>query len=236
MVYNDKYSSTKGTRKMIRECNHKDLKAIISLPDNFDENKKYPLVIFLHGAGTRGDDIGTLMRNVAFADIKNHQYKGYILAAPLCNAHDWCQIMQTVINWVSELRELTYVDTDRVYLTGLSMGGYGTWELTSIHPEWFAAIMPLCGGGCAGFAERLKNVPVRAFHGLMDKTVDPIESLQMVKAVNRRGGYAELILFPHAEHNCWSEVYTTEENYDWLLSHTLSSEEAPKEISGEIYG
>ena len=221
---------------MISEYQHKDLKNLLSLPQNFDEAKKYPLVIFLHGAGTRGDDIEALKQNNGFVNIQKHQDKGFILAAPLCNAADWYEVMQTLISWVGELRELPYVDTDRVYLTGLSMGGYGTWELASIRNEWFAAIMPLCGGGCPGFGARYKNIPVRAFHGLMDKVVDPIESLEMAKAINRRGGHAELILFPHLEHNCWTTVYTTPENYDWLLSHTLNTKKSEEKLSGENYG
>ena len=97
------------------------------------------------------------------------------------------------------------------------LGGYGTWELAAIRPEWFAAIMPVCGGGIAAFAQRLAGIPVRAFHGLRDTVVDPAESLQMAKAVNSAGGRAELILFPEAEHNCWDAVYSDESNYDWLL-------------------
>ncbi len=222
---------------MIREGLHKGMKTLFSLSESFDESKKYPLVIFLHGAGTRGNDIEVLKRNVGFSNLQLRQTRGYLLAAPLCSVQDWNEVMETVISWISELRQLSYVDTDRIYLTGNSMGGYGTWELASIHPEWFAAIMPLCGGGCGGFGARLKNTPVRTFHGLLDKVVDPIESLQMAKAVNHFGGYAELILFPHLAHNCWTTVYTTEENYDWLLSHSLDSEKSESEkISGENYG
>ena len=85
---------------------------------------------------------------------------------------------------------------------------------------WFAAAMPLCGGGLPGGAKELEALPIRAFHGLQDKTVDPIESLQMAKAVNSFGGYAELILFPELAHNCWDTVYTDEKNYDWMFSFT----------------
>ena len=111
------------------------------------------------------------------------------------------------------------------------MGGYGTWELASLRPDWFAAIMPLCGGGIKWMSHVLVEMPIRAFHGLRDTTVDPIESLEMVKAVNRFGGNAELILFPTLEHNCWDKVYNTEENYDWLLSFTTER----KDVSAEEY-
>ena len=126
-----------------------------------------------------------------------------------------------LIRLVKQMREMPYVDQTRVYLTGNSMGGYGTWSLSMLRPDWFAASMPICGGGAPGMAETLVNLPIRAFHGLCDKTVDPIESLQMAKAVNRAGGHAELILYPELSHNCWDAVYTDERNYDWMFSFTI---------------
>ena len=97
--------------------------------------------------------------------------------------------------------------------------------------------MPVCGGGIGGFAKRLVDVPVRTFHGLCDQVVDPIESMQMAKAVNMAGGHAELILFPHLAHNCWSTAYSDEANYDWLLSYTKeSAEEVEDNLTGEYYG
>ena len=221
---------------MIHEEQYNHLRSVISFPEGFDEGKKYPLVILLHGAGTRGFDIEVLKRNPCFTRLRAHQNKGYIFAAPLCTAHNWNEVMESVIGWLSELRERPYIDTDRIYLTGVSMGGYGTWELAMIRPQWFAAIMPICGGGIPAFTKKLINVPVRTFHGLLDDVVDPIESLEMVKALNRFGGHAELILFPDLKHSCWIKVYDTEENYDWLLSHTLFYEKADEGLSGEIYG
>ena len=117
-------------------------------------------------------------------------------------------------------RGISYIDETRVHLTGYSMGGYGTWALATLYPNWFASAMPICGGGLPGFAMNLVNLPIRAFHGLRDQTVDPIESLQMAKAINLHGGYAELILFPELGQNCFRRAYSDEENYDWLLSFT----------------
>jgi predicted peptidase len=117
------------------------------------------------------------------------------------------------------------------------MGGYGTWGLATLRPDWFASAMPVCGGGCAAFARNLVDIPIRAFHGLCDKTVDPIESLQMVKAVNNAGGHAELILFPELAHNCWDAAYSDERNYDWLLSFTTERDKSLVEkLSGNYYG
>ena len=97
--------------------------------------------------------------------------------------------------------------------------------------------MPVCGGGLGGFAFKLVDVPIRTFHGLRDTVVDPIESLQMVKAVNMAGGYAELILFPHHPHNCWTDAYTDEKNFQWLMSYTKENGKAEKvDMSGDYYG
>ena len=145
--------------------------------------------------------------------------------------------MTVLIRLIGELRELPYVDETRLHLTGNSMGGYGTWELSTLHPEWIASAMPICGGGIPAFARRMVDVPVRAFHGLCDKTVDPAESLQMAKALNSAGGHAELILFPHLSHSCWNTVYSDEKNYDWLLAFTTVRDQTLVEkLSGEYYG
>nr|MBQ4318912.1 hypothetical protein [Clostridia bacterium] len=134
-------------------------------------------------------------------------------------------------------RSLPYIDITRVHITGNSMGGYGTWELSILHPDWFASAMPVCGGGIGGFARYLVDLPIRTFHGLKDKTVDPIESLQMAKAVNMAGGHAELILFPHLAHNCWTTVYSDDRNYDWLLAFTTERDRTLVEkLSGDYYG
>ncbi len=214
------------------------LEYLISYPDGFQEDKKYPLVIFLHGAGTRGEEIDRLKRNACVQNLlKRQDARGYILLAPHCKSGDWNERMALLIRLVESYREISYIDKTRVHLTGNSMGGYGTWTLTTLRAHWFASAMPLCGGGIGAFANNLVNLPIRAFHGLRDKTVDPIESLQMAKAVNLRGGHAELILFPELEHNCWDRVYTDEKNYDWLLSFTAGAEKAEAEdLSGTYYG
>lgn len=100
------------------------------------------------------------------------------------------------------------------------MGGYGAWMLAMAKPEWFAALVPVCGGGMTWNASKLKNVPVWAFHGMLDDTVPVYESINMINAVNRSGGDAKLTLYPDVIHNSWEKAYTTPELYDWLLSKT----------------
>ena len=194
---------------------------LVTYPEGFCENKKYPLLIFLHGRGARSATTEKLHSYSCLSHLQKRQNeRGFILLAPHCKSGKWSEWMATLLRLVETFRELPYVDKSRLYLTGNSMGGYGTWELASLRSHWFAAAMPICGGGLAGMANELEDLPIRAFHGLCDQTVDPIESLQMVKAVNNFGGNAELILFPRLSHNCWDVVYTDEGNYDWLFSFT----------------
>lgn len=214
------------------------LKYLISYPEGFREDGKYPLILFLHGAGTRSETTEILRNNASLLNIKKRQdERGFILLAPLCQNGDWFAWMTPLLQLVGEIRALPFVDETRLHVTGNSMGGYGTWEFSSLRPDWVASAMPVCGGGIGGFAKNLVDVPIRAFHGLRDKTVDPIESLQMAKAVNNNGGHAELILFPELFHNCWDAVYTDEKNYDWLLSFTTQRNKTlVEELSGSYYG
>lgn len=214
------------------------LKYLLSYPEGFQSTQQYPLVIFLHGAGSRSETTKVLQKNHGVSNLRKRQdARGYILLAPLCNGTTWSEWMAVLLRLIETFRELPYIDKTRVHLTGVSMGGYGTWELATLRPDWFASAMPVCGGGCAAFAKNLVKLPIRAFHGLRDKTVDPIESLQMAKAVNNAGGHAELILYPDLEHNCWDAAFSDESNYDWLLSFTTRQEKTSiEDLSGNYYG
>ena len=222
---------------MLEEKLFENIKYLVSYPENFCADQQYPLIVFLHGAGTRSHQTDLLRKNSCFRNLTQRQTRGYILLAPLCSVTTWNEAMSSLIGLVDHIRNQAYVDSKRVYLTGNSMGGYGTWGLSSLRPDWFAAIMPVCGGGIPWMTRTLVDIPVRAFHGLCDTAVDPIESLEMTKALNRHGGHAELILFPKLEHNCWDKVYTTEENYDWLLAFTTDRNKTlVEQISGSYYG
>ena len=215
-----------------------ELKYLISYPEGFEEEQTYPLVIYLHGAGSRSETTEILRRNSCFLNLQKRQTaRGYILLAPLCRRGNWNECMAILIRLIENMRELPYVDKARLHLTGNSMGGYGTWMLSTLRADWFASAMPLCGGGISAFANELVDLPIRAFHGLRDQRVDPSESLQMAKAVNLEGGHAELILFPELPHDCWTAVYSDERNYDWLLSFTSNRDKTlVEQLTGDHYG
>jgi predicted peptidase len=110
-----------------------------------------------------------------------------------------------------------------MYVTGLSMGGFGTWTILAKYPNLFAAAVPICGGGDPATAESIKHIPIWAFHGAKDNVVPLERSRQMVDAIERVGGNAKLTVYPEAGHNSWSETYDNPEVYQWLLEHRRHS-------------
>jgi predicted peptidase len=112
------------------------------------------------------------------------------------------------------------IDTDRIYLTGLSMGGFGTWEWATKYPDQFAAIAPVCGGGDLMFADRLTKIPIWAFHGEADPVVPVNRNTDMVKAINEKGGSARMTIYPGVGHGSWVNAYNDEELFKWFLQFT----------------
>ena len=143
----------------------------------------------------------------------------FVIAAPMCHEDTWYDMMETLKAFVEEITLERFCDSRRVYAMGPSMGGYGVWQLAMSMPQYFAAIVPICGGGMYWNAARLKNVPVWAFHGENDTLVKPEESIKMTEAVNACGGNAKLTLFPDVGHMAWCDVYSDPEVFRWLLEN-----------------
>ncbi len=182
------------------------------------QERGWPLMLYLHGAGERGDDLELVKKHGPANVAENQDDFPFILVSPQCPEGRWWgnEILNALID---EITGQHAVDTDRIYLTGISMGGFGTWSLAIEHPERFAAIVPICGGGAPYVADRLKHVPVWAFHGARDDVVPPYESQRMVEAVQAAGGNAKLTIYPEATHDAWTETYNNPELYEWLLRH-----------------
>jgi len=199
---------------------------LLYLPKAYGEKEqKWPLMMFLHGAGERGSDLNKVKVHGPPKIVEAGKDMPFIIVSPQCPKDDWwTEKNEELIHLLDEIAERYDVDAERVYLTGLSMGGYGTWTLASKYPERFAAIMPICGGGKRFFGWRLKNVPVWAFHGAKDSVVSLSESEEMVKAVKRGGGDAKLTVYPEANHDSWTKTYDNPEVYEWLLGHRKGKE------------
>lgn len=181
----------------------------------------WPLLVFLHGGGERGEDIGLVRAQGLPKLIDAGMDVPLIVVAPQCRKGRWDPEM---LNDLMVQVESRYrVDRDRIYVTGLSIGGTGTWELAARHPDRVAAIAPICGESDPRWAERLKGVPAWAFHGANDVVIPLSTSETMVQATDAAGGEARLTVYPQGEHNCWDEAYQDPELYRWLLSHRLST-------------
>lgn len=203
----------------IRQFEH--MKYMIRFPERYEEGKKYPVIMFLHGAGTRAIKTEELKDSTYLKFSGQYAQEPFVAVVPHCQGEDmtWFDMLETVKKFVRMLVEEEYADKKRIYLSGNSMGGYGTWQLAMSMPEVFAAIVPVCGGGMYWNGGRLVNVPVWAFHGGKDPVVFPEESKKMVDAVNRAGGNAKLTIYPENFHDSWTDTYSNPEVYKWMFSH-----------------
>jgi predicted peptidase len=195
------------------------LNYLLYLPPDYDEGQKWPLLMFLHGSGERGDNV-ELVKKYGIPKLIDQGWQfPFIIASPQCPADSW---------WLAELDGLKAlldylienypVDSRRVYLTGLSMGGHGAWEFGMAYPEYLAGLAPICGGGNPNRAHLLKDVPVWAFHGAKDTRVPLSESQRMVDALQSCGGNVKLTIYPDADHDSWTETYDNPELYEWFLN------------------
>jgi predicted peptidase len=181
----------------------------------------WPLILFLHGSRQRGDDPALLRDGALLSFTGTGNGFPFIIIAPQCPRNTvWSP--RVLKRMLDEIEGVLRIDSRRIYLTGFSMGGYGTWETAIAYPELFAAIAPLCGGGDVANAYRLKGVPVWAFHGAKDKNVPLAESTKMIEAIRRAGGDAKLTVYPDLEHDCWTITYRDSRLYRWFLDHRLS--------------
>ena len=195
------------------------------LPADYDENKKYPLVVFLHGAGERGNDLD-LASTHGFMKHVRESGKEYpfIFVAPQCPAGKyWGCYTESLLAFLDYISEALPVDRERVYLTGLSMGGTGTFMLAMADPDRFAAIAPVCGSGIFWYAEALVNIPVMIYHGDCDEIVPISESINMLYKINKLGGNAQIKVLNHVWHNAWDAAYSGDELVNWFLSHKKNS-------------
>lgn len=191
----------------------------------------WPLVLFLHGAGERGDDLARVaVHGPPKLVLEVPELGRCVLVCPLCPANAWWDA-RSLLAVLDEVRGLVHVDDDRVYVTGLSMGGYATWNLLAERPDLFAAAVPICGGGEIGrvWAEfgtgfelerllRARDVPVRAFHGDADRVVPVEESRLLVEALEAVDADVALVEYAGVGHDAWTRTYADPELWRWMFA------------------
>ena len=196
-----------------------------------------PLVIFLHGAGERGNDNCAQLKHCIkyfLNDTVTSRYP-FLLMAPQCpNERRWVNTdwslpehkmdslptaeLRGVMAVLDNLIDCGAVDSTRVYICGISMGGFGTWDALQRWPEKFAAAIPICGGGDPAYAEAMKDIPIYIFHGLQDGIVMPSRSIQMYDAMQEVGNEEViLVIYPELGHGCWDEAFSTAGLFGWMF-------------------
>jgi predicted peptidase len=212
--------------RVFKDSEGKEYKYVVFVPHDYKgddaADKRWPLILFLHGAGERGDD-GELQAKVGLAPAIRKREKDFpfIAVFPQCDKNSWWRADapdgERAMAILAEIEKEYKTDRDRVYLTGLSMGGMGTWSLSMKYPDRFAALVPICGRGDNAQAEKIAKLPIWCFHGDADKAVAVDGSRSMIAAIKEAGGNPKYTEYPGVGHNSWDAAYGTDELYTWLL-------------------
>ncbi|HUI11821.1 MAG TPA: prolyl oligopeptidase family serine peptidase [Bacteroidota bacterium] len=190
---------------------------LIYLPAEYGKSDRtWPLMLFLHGAGERGSDLDLVSQHGPPKLAAAGRQFPFILVSPQCQTDEYwsVHILKALLDRILATHR---VDRSRIYLTGLSMGGNGTWRLATAHPGLFAALVPICGWGDASRVGILKEVPVWAFHGKKDPVVVFERGERMVRALTAAGGNVKFTVYPNAGHDSWTQAYDDPALYTWMM-------------------
>jgi predicted peptidase len=228
--------------RVLKSADGGEARYVVFVPHDFEKGKQYPVILFLHGAGEWGHDgkkqvtvgLGTAVR-------KREKTFPFVVVFPQSQKKTWPvnprdpkDFHDVIVTWSEQEPEgkralgmLEDVmkeyggDPERVYLTGLSMGGFGTWSLAASRPDRWAAIAPVCGGGNPQDADKIKHLPCWCFHGGTDEVVPVNRSREMMGALWAAGGHPNYTEYPGVGHNSWDKAYDTDDLYQWFLKHRL---------------
>jgi predicted peptidase len=205
-------------------------------PARVEADKKYPLVVFLHGAGERGNDNEKqLIHGSALFTKYRDKFPAFVLFPQCPNGKRWVEVdwsqktphvspkeasepMKRTRALIDQLVKNKPIDTSRIYIMGLSMGGYGVWDFMARYPDVAAAAVPICGGADNTTAAAIKHIPVWAFHGAKDAVVWPIRSQSMVEELKKAGGTVRYTEYPSVGHNSWTPAFAEAELLPWLFA------------------
>lgn len=218
------------------------LKYRLIKPQGYQPGRKYPVILFLHGAGERGNDNTATLKHAAKEFLnpeRRAKYPAYVIIPQCPTDKKWSEVdwskesselpekasesMQSVKELLDDMIENAGVDRYRIYITGLSMGGYGTWDAIARYPDFFAAAAPICGGGDPKTVARFQSLPIWCFHGAKDSIVKVGRSREMVEALKAAGATVKYTEYPDAEHDSWTATYANPELYEWLFAQRRES-------------
>lgn len=193
---------------------------LLYVPRGYGEapEERWPVILFLHGAGERGDDLELVKTHGPPRLISEGAEFPFVMIAPQCPEGEWWN-PEVLVALLDVVMESYRVNEDRVCVTGLSMGGLGTWHVAATYPERFAAIAPICGSPYPFKPGTLDKLPIWCFHGAMDDVVPVEDSDLMVRRLRECGGQVRFTVYPDAGHDSWSRTYDNAELYEWFLRH-----------------
>jgi predicted peptidase len=212
------------------------MRYLLFVPKDYDRQKKYPLVLWLHGGGSRGDDLKMLLRYGDehgigyFARADNQSKYPSFIVAPQCpqnrlwgdpDSEQPTAEMRLVVEILEKVQADFSIDSRRLYVTGISLGGYGTWDIIGRRPAMFAAAVPICGGGNPSKAPLMVKTAIWAFHGDRDESVDVSESRRMITAIRNAGGEPRYTEYKGVGHNSWERAFTEPDLLPWMFAQRL---------------
>jgi predicted peptidase len=211
--------------RVFKDPDGKDANYAIFVPRNYSRTSPAPTILFLHGAGETGND-GILQVRIGLGwYVRAHEDTfPFFVIFPQSQKRTWGADSadgQRALAILAQVQKEFGTDPKRTYLTGLSMGGYGTWSMATKYPDKWAAIVPICGGGDPKNIEKIKDIPCWCFHGAEDPAVNVEKSREMIAALKAAGGHPKYTEFPGVKHQSWDQAYATEGLFDWLLEQKL---------------
>jgi predicted peptidase len=209
---------------------------LLYLPEGYEtEPKDWPLILFLHGRGECGNDLSKVeAHGPPMLIAKKEKQFPFVIVSPQCPENEWWSTelqVDTLNALLDDVVSQYNIDQERIYVTGLSMGGFGSWSLAAAYPDRFAAIAPICGGGNPEDAASIAHLPVWVFHGEKDQAIPIKRSEEMVLALEKSACRVQFTTYPDAGHDSWTTTYTNPELYAWFLKHTRSDNENYKKES-----
>jgi predicted peptidase len=213
--------------KKFKKTIEKELNCFITFPPKNENNKPFPTILFLHGAGERGNNLNLIKKKgIPKVVLENPDFP-FLTISPQCPENEWWNDKFEILKDVLfETVEEYNGDKKRIYLTGFSMGGCGSWHLAAEYFDVFAAVVPICGGvfPLLGFPHKFKklvNTPIWAFHGEKDDVVPIEESEKIVNFLKKENGKVKFTKYPNLKHDSWTITYDNPELYNWLLKQHL---------------
>ena len=238
-VWSEEPAAGKQVEQELKVGEGQIIRYLLYLPKQYSSNeKKWPCMLFLHG---RGESQGPLQSVAKWGPprlLARGDELPFIVVSPQCppSPDSWGQAKQQelLLALLDHVVKTLKVDQDRIYLTGLSMGGFGSWRLAADHPEKFAAVVPICGGGNIADAGKLKSLPIWVFHGGADPTVPIKRSEEMVEAIKAAGGTTiRFTTLEYIGHNSWEAAYASPDLYQWLDKQSAAKNRAAADAKGE---